>query len=142
MKVSARNRFNGRVASIVPGAVNALVEVALAGGDRLVAVVTLDSIASLGLAEGGEVVALVKAPWVMLMAADEPLKLSARNQLRGVVRAVQSGPVNAEVSLQLPGGSLITALVTREAVAELGLTPGAEAVAVVKSSQVILGVPA
>lgn len=141
MKVSARNQFEGRVASVQPGAVNAVVNVDLGGGDTLVAVVTLDSVAALGLQDGSEVVAIVKAPWVMLMT-DSDLRLSARNQLKGTVKAVDAGAVNAEVTLALPGGNEIVSIITKEAVGELGLRVGVEATAVIKSSHVILGVPA
>ncbi|MOA70401.1 Molybdenum-pterin-binding protein MopB [compost metagenome] len=50
--------------------------------------------------------------------------------------------MNAEVVLSLPGGTEIFSIVTKEAVAELGLKPGAAATAVIKSSHVILAVPA
>lgn len=142
MKVSARNVFEGTVASVQPGAVNAEVSIALGGGDRLVAVVTMESVRSLALAEGAAVLAIVKAPWVLLMSDDSGVRLSAHNQLRGTVKSVENGAVNAEVVLTLAGGTEVTAIVTREAVAELGLKPGASASAVIKASSVILGVPA
>lgn len=142
MKISARNVFKGTVSTLQPGAVNAEVGIALGGSDQLVAVVTMESVKSLELAEGASVLAIVKAPWVLLMSDDSGVRLSARNQLRGTVKAVESGAVNAEVVLTLAGGTEITAIVTKEAVAELGLKPGASATAVIKASNVILGVPA
>lgn len=141
MKISARNVFEGTISSLQPGAVNAEVGIAL-GADRLVAVVTMESVKSLGLAEGAAVLAIVKAPWVLLMSDDSGVRLSARNQLRGTVKSVECGAVNAEVVLTLAGGTEITAIVTREAVGELGLQAGASATAVIKASNVILGVPA
>lgn len=141
MKISARNVFEGTISSLQPGAVNAEVGIAL-GADRLVAVVTMESVKSLGLAEGAAVLAIVKAPWVLLMSDASGVRLSARNQLRGTVKSVECGAVNAEVVLTLAGGTEITAIVTREAVGELGLQAGASATAVIKASNVILGVPA
>lgn len=141
MKVSARNTFKGQIKAIVPGAVNAEVEIST-GGDTLIAIVTASSVKSLGLAVGGDVVALVKAPWVILAADDAGLKFSARNQLKGTVKEVSKGGVNSEVSLSLPGGSVVYAVVTNEAVAELGLLPGKAATAIIKASHVILAVPA
>lgn len=141
MKISARNVLAGTVSSLQAGAVNAEVGIAL-GSDRLVAVVTMESVRALELAEGAPVLAIVKAPWVLLMSDASGVRLSARNQLRGTVKAVECGAVNAEVVLSLAGGSEITAIVTREAVNELGLQPGSAAVAVIKASSVILGVPA
>lgn len=141
MQVSARNVFRGTVAALVTGAVNAEVTVELPGGDRLVAIVALASVRELGLVVGREVVALVKAPWVMLLAGAGEARLSARNCLKGKVKAVEPGAVNAEVSIELAGGSVVSAIVTREAVAELGLKPGVAASAVIKASHVVLGVP-
>ncbi|CAD5109597.1 TOBE domain-containing protein [Zestomonas carbonaria] len=142
MKVSARNVFKGTISRLVTGAVNAEVVIGLAGGDSLVAIVTLESVKSLGLAVGKEAVALVKAPWVMLMTDGSDIRLSARNCLAGTVASVEDGAVNAEVVVTLPGGNQVTAMVTRDAVKELGLAPGVAATAVIKASHVIVGVPA
>jgi molybdate transport system regulatory protein len=65
------------------------------------------------------------------------MKTSARNALRGVVSKVREGAVNSEVTLKV-GDVDIVAVVTRDAVEELGLKPGAGAVALIKSSFVIL----
>lgn len=66
------------------------------------------------------------------------MKTSARNALRGVVETVCDGAVNAEVILKLAEGVRIVAVVTRESVEDLGLAPGVSAVALIKSSFVVL----
>ncbi|MCW8159477.1 TOBE domain-containing protein [Stutzerimonas stutzeri] len=142
MKTSARNVFKGTVLTLQPGAVNALVTVDLGQGDSLASVVTMESVSALELAVGKAVLAIVKAPWVMLVCEGDDVRLSARNQLRGVVKHVEPGAVNSEVVLTLPGGSEVTSVVTRDAVKELGLEPGVSATAIIKASNVILGVPA
>ena len=142
MKVSARNVFEGTVSAYRPGSVNAEVEVDIGGGDRLVAVITLESARALGIAVGGAVVALVKAPWVMILTDEEGVRLSARNCLKGTVARVEVGAVNGEVVIALAGGAEVAAVITREAVAELGLKPGVPASAVIKASHVVLGVRA
>lgn len=142
MKVSARNAFQGRITAIQSGVVNAEVTLQMAGGDKLVAVVTEGSVKSLGLAVGKDVVALVKAPWVMVAARDAGLSFSARNQLAGQVSTLSKGAVNSEVGITLPGGTEVFAVITNEAVAELALTPGMTASAIIKASHVILAVPA
>ncbi len=142
MKVSARNVFKGTVKQIQEGAVNAEVVLTLPGGEELVAVVTLQSVKSLGLAAGKEAVALIKAPWVMLMTDSSGFRLSARNTLEGKVTKVSDGAVNAEVVVELAGGTEVYSIVTREAVTELGLAPGVSATAIIKASHVILGVAA
>lgn len=142
MNVSARNVFKGHVHALECGPVNAQVDVVLEGGEHLIAVVTQESVQELGLAEGREVVAIVKAPWVMLMGEGSNIRLSARNILQGTVTSVATGAVNTEVTLSLAGGTELTSVVTREAIAELGLRPGMAVSAVIKASSVILGVSA
>ncbi|MCP1648188.1 TOBE domain-containing protein [Pseudomonas sp. GD04087] len=142
MKVSARNVFQGKVREVRAGAVNSEVVLELAGGETLVAVVTVESVNSLKLAAGAAAVALVKAPWVVLMTEASDIRLSARNCLPGKVVSVTDGAVNAEVVIELAGGTQVYSIVTRDAVEELGLVPGAAATAVIKASHVILGVPA
>lgn len=142
MKTSARNQLYGTVTSITRGAVNDEVSLALPGGQQIVAVLTHESTQHLGLAVGTQAVALIKASWVMLIAGTggAPLKLSARNQLGGVVEAIKRGAVNSEVSLRLGGGAIVTAVITNESVDTLGLADGQPAIAAFKASSVILGV--
>jgi len=141
MKVSARNIFNGRITALVDGAVNAEVELTLAGGDRIVAVVTEGSVKSLGLAVGEEAVAYVKAPWVMVLTGEANVRFSARNQLTGKVTRLAKGAINSEVVIELASGTELYAVVTNEAVLELGLKEGVTATALIKASHVVLGVP-
>lgn len=142
MKISARNVFAGTISALVDGKVNAEVEITTPTGDRIIAIVTEGSVAALGLAVGKPAVAYIKAPWVMLLAGDGSVKFSARNQLAGTVDSVQKGAVNSDVSIKLVGGTLVYAVVTNDAVLELGLKPGVPACALIKASHVILGVPA
>lgn len=66
------------------------------------------------------------------------MKTSARNALRGVVESVTPGAVNAEVILRVGPETRIVAIVTRPSVEDLALAPGREAIALIKSSFVIL----
>jgi len=66
------------------------------------------------------------------------MQLSARNQLRGTVAAVEHGRVMSSVKVTLPDGQGITAAITREAAEELGLAPGDPVVAVIKATEVML----
>ena len=68
MQLSARNVLKGTVKTIVHGAVNSEVTVQLAGGQQLVSVITKSSAERLGLAEGKEVSAVIKASNVMIAA--------------------------------------------------------------------------
>ena len=66
------------------------------------------------------------------------MKTSARNALRGTVASVTDGAVNAEVAVQVAHGVEIIAVVTRASVADLGLMPGKPAIALIKSSFIVL----
>ena len=66
------------------------------------------------------------------------MRTSARNALRGVVEHVADGAVNSEVTLRISPKVTLTAIVTRTSVQDLDLKPGREAVALIKSSFVIL----
>ena len=140
MKISARNVFEGNITALVDGTVNAEVEITTAGGDRIVAVVTEDSVQSLGLAVGKPAMALVKAPWVIVVTDDSGVKLSARNQLAGTVQHIEKGAINSEIAIKLTGGTVVYAVITNEAVMELGLKPDAPATALIKASHVVIGV--
>jgi molybdopterin-binding protein len=65
-------------------------------------------------------------------------ELSARNRFRGVVRAVEVEGFLARVELDVTSPARVVAIITREAAEELGLEPGKEAVAVVKSTSVMV----
>ncbi len=66
MKLSARNVFKGRVVKVNRGAVNTEVPIQLPGKDHIVSIITNTSAESLGLAEGKEAYAVVKASSVIL----------------------------------------------------------------------------
>lgn len=68
------------------------------------------------------------------------MKLSARNQLKGSVIAVTPGTTTTHVKLDLGNGMTVTSAITNEAASELGLKVGDQAVAVIKASDVIIGV--
>jgi molybdate transport system regulatory protein len=137
LQTSARNQFLGQVSRVVRGAVNAEVTLDLGAGQVLVAVITNESVEHLGLVPGSEAFALVKASWVIL-ARDDGLKTSARNQLRGTVARCVRGAVNSEVILELPGGRTVVAIVTNRSVEALELAVGVSACALIKASHVIL----
>ncbi len=68
------------------------------------------------------------------------MRLSARNQLNGTVAAIEDGAVMTIVKVDLGGGQSVTASVTKESVADLGLTVGSPVTAVIKSTEVMLAV--
>jgi molybdopterin-binding protein len=66
------------------------------------------------------------------------MKLSARNQLKGKITAVTKGATTAHVRIDIGGGVTVTSSITNEAVDELGLKVGDEAIAVIKASDVMV----
>jgi molybdate transport system regulatory protein len=69
------------------------------------------------------------------------MKISARNKLVGKVASITSGAVNAEVSVALPGGGKIVAVITKTSAKSLKLKKGLPIVAVIKASDILLAVP-
>jgi molybdopterin-binding protein len=65
------------------------------------------------------------------------MKISARNQLDGTVKAIHRGEAIANVELDVAGQRLV-ASITVEAVEELGLAEGSRVTALIKASDVIL----
>jgi len=68
------------------------------------------------------------------------MKLSARNQFRGKVIEVAKGKTTAHVRVEVPSGVVITSSITNEAVEELNLKVGDQVTAVIKASDVMIGV--
>jgi molybdopterin-binding protein len=69
------------------------------------------------------------------------MQISARNQIKGKIKAVKLGEVMAEVVIELGTGEEIVSAITRGSVEGMGLKVGDEAVAIIKSTEVIIGKP-
>lgn len=66
------------------------------------------------------------------------MKLSARNQIPGVITEVRKGQTTAHIRIDIGNGVVITSSITNEAVDELGLKSGDKAYAVIKASDVMV----
>ncbi len=140
MKISARNAMPGTISRVTRGAVNSEVQLSLEGGEPVVAIITNASIDSLGLKEGKSAYAVVKASSVMIAKSLRAGQLSARNILNGTIKKIQDGVVNCEVTLKLSSGAEVVAIITKESTKSLALKAGEPASAVVKASNVMIGV--
>lgn len=69
---------------------------------------------------------------------NRPMQISARNALRGVVREITGDGVLCEVTLDLGNGQEVVSVITRSSAQRLGLKPGVEATALIKSTEVLL----
>jgi molybdate transport system regulatory protein len=66
------------------------------------------------------------------------MALSTRNRIRGTVAEVKRGDIVSSVKVTLAGGDTITAVITSEAIDELGLAPGSDVTVLVKATEVML----
>lgn len=132
--------MTGTVDAVTKGSVNAEVSLVLGGGEKVVAVITNSSIDSLGVAKGKPAFAIIKASEVIVGKGVDGAKLSARNVLAGEVVHVQDGAVNSEVEIKLRGGTTVVASITKQSVIALGLKAGDLVSAIVKASNVMIGV--
>lgn len=136
LKTSARNQLHGTVQEIHAGTANDEIVLRLAGGETLSAIITRESTELLALQAGSAVVALIKAPWVRLLAGHEAQGQPGQSCLAGLVESLAGGPGRGEVMLRLTGGAAIVA-----AVEEVGQwCVGQAATAQVDAGNVILGV--
>ena len=67
------------------------------------------------------------------------MKISARNKIKGTIKTVTKGQTTSHIEIDV-GGNVVTASITNEAVDELGLKVGQSAYAVIKASDVMVGV--
>ena len=68
------------------------------------------------------------------------MRISARNQFRGTVVSIEQGAVNGIVQIEVAPGVVISSSITNEAIRDLGLEVGGDAVALIKASSVMVGV--
>lgn len=66
------------------------------------------------------------------------MKVSGRNQLKGTVTDIKKGIITAEVVVDIGGGNHITSIVSLESIEDLGIKPGSEVTALIKSTSVML----
>lgn len=140
MRISARNQLKGTITKVVEGAVNGVVVISL-GDETVKADITLESIKELSLTEGKTAYAIVKATNVMFASGtDRITNISARNQLSGTIVKVTEGAVNGHVSLKMADGNVVSGSITNEAIESLGLKVGDPALAIIKATDVMVGV--
>jgi molybdate transport system regulatory protein len=135
MKTSARNELSGKITNIINGAVMSEVKITVSPDVTISATVTKDGIESLGAKLNDNITAIIKASSIIISKV--PLKTTARNVLKGKVLEVIKGAVNSEVKLSL-GTSVISAIVTNDAIEDLSIKASEDAYALFKASSVIL----
>ncbi|MCI6989771.1 MAG: TOBE domain-containing protein [Campylobacter sp.] len=136
--LSARNILEVTIKNIEIGAVSAVI-VADFGGNTLKASITLDSAKNLGLKAGMSAFFIIKASDVIIADSLNGLKISASNQIKGKVKKLNDGVVNSEVVLDA-NGKEISSIITKSSASKLSFEVGKEVIAVIKASNIIVGV--
>lgn len=134
--ISARNKIKGTIREVKEGAVNGIVKLETPKGHKVSATISMEAIRELSLKAGKEATAVIKATEVMM--ANDFLKISARNQFRGKITEILPGAVNAIVKLDVDAEFGLSSTISLEAVKELSLKAGEEAVAVIKATSVMI----
>jgi molybdate transport system regulatory protein len=142
VKTSARNQFVGTIVGLKADEVDYEVILKPDEVHELAAVVTRESAEALGLAMDMEIQALIKAPFVHILADGEARDPSLRNCLAGVVERLRRGGERTEIVLALPAGKSVCAVVPNGRADRLALAEGSPARAAFAASSVILCVPA
>jgi len=141
LRTSARNQLHGKVVSIEGQGRNDLIRLELAEGLWINAQITHDSTVHLELQPGTEVVALIKAGWLELLAADQAAT-SGHNLLKGTLEAIldaEDGP--SEVRIALPNGQTLCALAEPLLLRTRGLSVGQPVQVQFSPSNVLIGTP-
>ena len=141
LRTSARNQLHGQVIAIEQHGRNDLIHLQLAGGLTLAAQITHDSTQRLELEVGVEVVALIKAGWLELLALDKPAT-PGHNCVSGTVDAIldaEDGP--SEVRIALPNGQVLCALAQPAELKTLDAAAGQTLQVQFAPSNVLLGTP-
>jgi molybdate transport system regulatory protein len=141
MLTSARNQFIGRISHISRGMYNDEIQVLLAGGERIVTLITSNRSLAMRLEAGRDAIVLVR-PTAVILTTDNVsgFMLSARNLVSGTIKQLRTDLVNTEVVIALKGEDTLVAVVTSDAAKELELTVGKPVNAIFKATDVLLGV--
>lgn len=67
------------------------------------------------------------------------MKISARNQLKGIIREIKPGVVTAKLTIDIGGGNLLSSVITMDSIDDLNLKVGDEVYAIIKSTEVMIG---
>lgn len=138
MQLSARNQIAGEIINIKRGIVNSEVFLQTKSMNAITATITTDSIESLDLQIGKSAVAIFKANAV-LISKDLNINISARNKFIGEIIHLTEGTVNSEIVIAI-GDDRIVSNITLESLGELDIKFGDKVLAIVKASNIMLGV--
>jgi len=137
MRTSARNQFYGKVVKISRGSVMSEVDIDVKE-ERIVSVITNESVEALDLAIGKDVYAIIKANWIII--SKDSGEISARNRIDVKVSKIVKGDVNAEITAESKNGIMMASVITTDSANNLNLKIGDKVSLIFKAAHVILGV--
>lgn len=138
MQISARNQISATIDDIQIDNVNANIILKTKSDQRLVSNISQNSVTTLDLKKGDEIITIFKSNNVMI-ATNEALGLSARNKIKGTIENLSFSEVSCQVNLKIAQDETITSVITNESAKELKLEVGKEVFAVIKSSDIMIG---
>ncbi|WP_371751911.1 TOBE domain-containing protein [Snodgrassella alvi] len=139
LDLSADNQLAGRISQIIEGAVNNEVHLQLSNGQELVAILTRHSCEQMELAVGVDALALIQASAIMLARPDPNLQISARNQLTGQIRHIDTGAVNSVITVDLGAAVSLTASITCHSAQTMQLKNEDKIMLLIKAPNIIIG---
>jgi molybdate transport system regulatory protein len=137
LTTSARNQLSCRVGAIEEHGLSSQLELQLPGGDILFSVITSTSVRNMGLASGCDAYAIIKSSDVAI-TAEAPGDDPELNVLEGEILSIQRSSENAEITLQLSGGTKLVGVMALEA--SSSLEKGMNVFAAVAKRHIIIGV--
>lgn len=139
MRTSVSNHFSGVIQHIKRGVIFDEIELAIVGGQQLIATITKKSCSGLNLQLGMNVEALIQASSIIVVKEHQGL-FSARNQISGSILRIHNGAVNTELFIQISEFGTLHVIITNESYESLALKIGDTVLAIFKASEVIIGV--
>lgn len=137
MRTSARNNLCGEVIEIDMRGLLTSLHILLPSGLVVQSVITSDSVFSLALQKGQHVFALIKAPSIVL--SPHPMA-DYENIFTGTIVKMSQDDKMVELELKLEGGEQLSAVVKKSTLTDCDLSIGAQMIAHVEASQVLIGV--
>lgn len=140
MKTSARNVFRGKVTEITENGILVTVTLSTEQGLKVTSIITSTSRQSLKLDRGSAVTALVKAPWVTVLAESERATAGPENCYEGMIKSINQDSQACEMVIELPQGNQLCALYANGAAPSAAIKEGAKVLACFSPFAVILTV--
>lgn len=138
MQISARNQIQGTVEKITLTDVSALVLIKLKSNNILASSITKTAAEELFIKQGDEITAFFKSSNVII-ANNENLTISARNNFKGTISSIKKDKVNSEVIVNIGNGDSVVSVITSDSVENLNLKENSQVCAIIKSSDIMIG---